>query len=116
MNVAPGGAKPQGAYVPDAFPAFDDHAAYAPGALTRAQAITEARYAYWILQDEYRRRDLRAVRVLMRPVTGAEADEAFSGEYEDGWIEVTTRPLNRAQRAGLTPMWRVEPKPSGAVS
>lgn len=99
------------AVYPRTFAAFDDCAAYAPGNLTRAQAITEGREAHWTLADDYLRRELRAVKVYMRTVDGQEAEEAFSGEYESGWIEVTHRPLNAAQRANLIPMWRVEPKP-----
>lgn len=101
--------------VPAAFEAFDDHAAYVRGDLPRSSAITEAREVSWVLGSEYRRRDLRVRRVFMRHVQGQEADEAFSGEFDNGWIEVSdphpvTGPLNAAQKAGLTPMWKVEPK------
>jgi hypothetical protein len=96
--------------MPTAFEAWDDHAAYVTATLTRAQAITEAREVCWALRDDYTRRELRAVRVFMRPVSGAEANEALSGEFERGWIEVNHRPLNAAQRAHLIAMWKVEPR------
>lgn len=96
--------------MPTAFEAWEEIAAYVDGGLTRARAITEARDCNWRLTDDCRRSELRAVRVLMRPVDGAEADEFFCGEFESGWVEVAQRPLNAVQRAGLIPMWKVEPR------
>jgi hypothetical protein len=97
-------------YVPPAFPAFEDVAAYAPGGLTRSQAITEARDCDSRLADDYRHRDLKATRVYMRPIEGREAEEFFYGEFGSGWAEVLHRPLNAAQCACFTPMWKVEPR------
>lgn len=100
--------------IPTAFPAYEDVAAYCDGSLTRSQAITEGREAHWDLQDQYARRELRAVRVWMQTVEGDEADEFFGGEFDRGWIEVNRRPLNAAQRANLIAMWKVEPRPPSA--
>lgn len=93
---------------PEVFAAWEDHAAYADGSLTRSQAITLARDECWQLTENYKRAELRAVRVFMCPIEGAEADELFGGEFERGWIEVT--PTNAAQRAKLIRMWKVEPR------
>lgn len=95
---------------PLAFEAFDEHAAYVEATVSRERAITEARDVHWMLRDDYRRRELRVRKVWMRRVSGQEAEEFFEGEYETGWIEVTYRPLNAAQRAHLEPMWKVEPR------
>jgi hypothetical protein len=95
---------------PIAFEAFEETAAYITADLSRAQAITEARNVCHALAEDFRRRDLRAIRVYLRPVEGQEADEFFCGEFDSGWIEVSHRPLNAAQIAGLIPMWKVEPK------
>jgi hypothetical protein len=87
-----------------AFQAFDELAAYAPASLTRAQAITEARDADWRLVDDYRRVDLRAVRVHMRPIGGEEATEFFDGEYDSGLLEC------HKDDPGAEPWWKVEPR------
>ena len=99
--------------VPVVFEAFEEYAAYVDASLTRAQAITLGRDACWVLRDEFLRRELRAVRVYLRPVDGDEADEFFAGEFESGWIEVPDRPLTEAQRRSLVPMWKVEPRNGG---
>jgi hypothetical protein len=96
--------------VPDAFEAWDETAAYVDATFTRAQAITRARDASWRLADGYGHRDLRARRVWMRAIDGQEAEEFFDGDFDTGWVEVSHRPLNAAQRANLTPMWKVEPR------
>lgn len=95
---------------PGSFVAWDEIAAYVDGAESRARAITLARDECWQLADNYRRSDLRVRRVFMQPIAGEDALEFFDGEFEHGWIEVNHRPLNAAQRAGLTPMWKVEPR------
>lgn len=94
---------------PTCFEAWEEIAAYVTADLSRARAITEARDLSWQLA-EHRREDLRCVRVWMRPIDGEEALEFFDGEIDSGYAEVTTRPLNAAQRANLVPMWRVEPR------
>jgi hypothetical protein len=95
---------------PPAFEAWEETAAYVPAVFSRAQAITEARGCNWRLRDDYTRRELRVRRVYMRPIVGDEAEEFFEGEFDSGWVEVPHRPLNAAQRANLTPMWKVEPR------
>lgn len=97
--------------MPAAFEAWEESAAYVAADLTRSQAITEAREVSWRLADNYTRPELRAVRVWMRRIEGEEAEEFFGEPDMNGWIEVLHRPLNAAQRANLTPMWKVEPKP-----
>ena len=93
----------------DTYPAWEETATYVDASLSRSQAITEARdYGYPL--DEYLRNELRAVKVWMRRVEGEEAAEFFEGESDAGWLEEAYRPLNDAQKANLTPMWKVEPK------
>lgn len=96
--------------IPIAFEAWEECAAYVNASRSRSQAITEARDCHWPLKDEFLRRELRVRRVWMRAIEGQEAEEFFDGDMDSGWVEVAHRPLNAAQRANLTPMWKVEPR------
>lgn len=89
---------------PVAFMAWEDPAAYVEATLTRAQAITQARDTHPSLADDWLRRELRAVRVYMRPATPDEALDLSDGDHEEGYIE-----CGRGETDSF-PMWKVEPR------
>lgn len=78
-----------------AFLAFEEDAVYVAHDRSREQAVEMAVN----MLDELRDCEPRVVH--MRPVSGREADEAFCGEFDSGWIECDE------DAPGASPMWKV---------